>query len=255
LSTTNFNTISSASDREIGLRASFGELFRRCPIPQSELLDNVGLFARRQLLSRIFWMAELYRKVLPVHGVVMEFGVRWGQNLVLFHSFRGMWEPFNYSRKIVGFDTFGGFPSEAIDNADGGGTHVVAGGHGVSEAYELYLDRLLEYHESESPISHVRKYHLVKGDVSTTVPSYLKENPETIVALAYFDLDLYKPTKECLKAILPHLTKGSVLGFDEVGFHSFPGETAALKEVLGLDKYRIQRIGDLCPFGSYIQIE
>ena len=91
--------------------------------------------------------------------------------------------------------------------------------------------------------------------MSTTVPSYLKENPETIVALAYFDLDLYKPTKECLKAILPHLTKGSVLGFDEVGFHSLPGETAALKEVLGLDKYRIQRIGDLCPFGSYIQIE
>ena len=137
MSTTNFNTISSASDREIGLRASFGELFRRCPIPQSELLDNVGLFARRQLLSRIFWMAELYRKILPVQGVVMEFGVRWGQNLVLFHSFRGMWEPFNYSRKIVGFDTFGGFPSEAIDNADGGGAHVVAGGHGVSEAYEL----------------------------------------------------------------------------------------------------------------------
>lgn len=42
-------------------------------------------------------------------------------------------------------------------------------------------------------------------------------------------------------AILPHLTKGSVIGFDELNFHAFPGETLALKEVLGLGKYSIRR--------------
>jgi len=199
-------------------------------------------------------MAELYRKILPVHGIVMEFGTRWGQNLSLFHSFRGMWEPFNWSRKIVGFDTFEGFPGAALSEADGKGAHVVPGGHGVSARYEGYLERLLEYHQSESPIAHIKKYEVVKGDVSQTVPDYLKNNPETIIAFAYFDLDLYKPTKDCLTAILPHLTKGSVLGFDELVHHSFPGETVALREVLGLAKYPIERVSDGSGFYSFLVV-
>jgi hypothetical protein len=41
--------------------------------------------------------------------------------------------------------------------------------------------------------------------------------------------------------IKEHLTKGSVLGFDELNCHDFPGETLAMKEVLGLDRYAIKR--------------
>ena len=55
---------------------------------------------------------ELYQKILNVHGVVIEFGTRWGQNLALFESFRGMYEPYNHFRKIIGFDTFEGFLEE-----------------------------------------------------------------------------------------------------------------------------------------------
>jgi len=38
-----------------------------------------------------------------------------------------------------------------------------------------------------------------------------------------------------------HVTKGTVIGFDELNYHEFPGETLALKEVFGLDKYKIRR--------------
>ena len=41
----------------------------------------------------------------------MDFGTRWGNNMALFSIFRGMYEPFNRHRKIIGFDTFSGFPS------------------------------------------------------------------------------------------------------------------------------------------------
>mgnify|MGYP003971701973 CR=1 FL=1 len=27
---------------------------------------------------------EIYKKIIDVHGVIMEFGTRWGQNLALF---------------------------------------------------------------------------------------------------------------------------------------------------------------------------
>lgn len=104
------NVLSGSSRAEIDKRTEFVDLLKNSPIPDSEILYNLGLYLNRQTLSRIFFMQELYQQILPVHGVIMEFGVRWGQNLSLFESFRGMYEPYNYNRKIIGFDTFSGFP-------------------------------------------------------------------------------------------------------------------------------------------------
>ena len=98
-----------------------------------------------------------------------------------------------------------------------------------------------------------KKYQLIKGDATVTIKKYLEDNPETIIALAYFDFDLYEPTKTCLEAIKGHLTKGSILGFDELGFHNFPGETLAMKEVVGLDRYAIKR-SSTNPLPSYVVI-
>jgi hypothetical protein len=79
----------------------------------------------------------------------------------------------------------------------------------------------------------------VQGDDSVTLTAYLHNNLETIVALAYFDFDLFKPTPYCLEALLPYLTKGGVLAFDELKSPEFPDETIAVCEVLGLARYAI----------------
>jgi len=237
---------------EISRRDKFFKMFKNSPMPEGEFMMNLGLYINRQALSRIFFMHDLYKRIINVHGVVMEFGCRWGQNLALFESFRGIYEPYNYNRKIIGFDTFTGFKS--INKKDGKASIVKKGAYSVTEKYEEYLSELLLSHEQESPLSHVKKFELVKGDATVTIKKYLKSNPETIIAFAYFDFDIYSPTKKCLEAILPHLTKGSVLGFDELNWHDYPGETLALKEVMGLDKYKIQR-SPLCPTPSFIVIE
>ena len=65
--------------------------------------------------------------------------------------------------------------------------------------------------------------------------------PETVVALAYFDFDLYEPTRVCLERMRPHLVRGSVLGFDQLGSRNFPGETLAVRKVLGLEGLRLRR--------------
>lgn len=213
------------------------DLLRQCPIPDDELLMNIGVFLTPQTLSRVLFMDFLYRQIVDVQGVVMEFGCRWGQNISLFTSLRGIYEPFNRLRKVVGFDTFKGFPSLAPED----GSEVIEGAYATTPHYESYLQHLLQHQEEESPLSHIRKFELVPGDATETVPGYLKRNPETIIALAYFDFDLYEPTKRCLHAIHGHLTRGSVIGFDEVNDHTMPGETVALKEVLGLDRYSIRR--------------
>src|SRR3989338_7583212 len=148
--------VQGTSDDEIENRNQFRELYKNNPIPEREMLSNLGLFLSRQTLSRIIFMHELYTKIVPVHGVVMEFGVRWGQNLALFSAFRGMYEPFNYSRKVIGFDTFSGFP--VVDQKDG--SDVKVGDYSVSENYEDYLEKVLSSHELESPIPHKKKFEL-----------------------------------------------------------------------------------------------
>jgi predicted GNAT superfamily acetyltransferase len=220
-------------------RKAFIELLKKCPVPDNELLMNLGLFLIPQTLSRILFMDFLYRQILNVQGIVVEFGCRWGQNLSLFSAFRGIYEPFNRLRKIVGFDTFTGFPS--VSPKDGTGGMMDKGSYSVTPDYEQYLNKILELQEQESPLSHLKKYEVIKGDASVCVEAYLKRNPETIIALAYFDLDLYEPTKNCLVAIKDRLTRGSVIGFDELNDHDCPGETLALKEVFGLDYCSVQR--------------
>lgn len=201
--------ITNASEHEKELRNSFFNLFEDCPIPPNERLNNLSLFMSRQTLSNLLYMDFLYRKIVDVHGIICEFGARWGRNLALFESLRGIYEPYNYSRKIVGFDTFSGFPT--IHTKDGSAQIASKGSFSVTNGYEDYLIQILDYHEQESPISHIKKYELVKGDASKTIIKYLHENPETIISFAYFDMDIYEPTFKCLEAIENHLTREVLL--------------------------------------------
>jgi len=239
--------LTGSTSTELEKRENFVQKLKNTPIPDNELLYNLGLYLNRQNLSRILYMHDLYQKIINIHGVIMEFGVRWGQNLALLESFRGIHEPYNYNRKIIGFDTFDGFPE--VSEKDG--NKVNKGDYSVSSNYENHLQEVLSYHESLNPIPQKKKSVLIKGDATITIDQYLKDNPETIIAFAYFDFDIYLPTKKCLEAIKPHLCKGAIVAFDELNFHEFPGETAAFNEVLGINNYTIQR-SPLNPLCSYI---
>jgi Macrocin-O-methyltransferase (TylF) len=250
MSTNPIKTLATAPQQERQQRTALMNLLQKTPIPPAELDSNVGLYCTRQAMSRILYMHDLYRQIVDVHGVIMEFGVRWGHNLALFSSFRGIYEPYNYSRKIVGFDTFGGFPSVAGED----GAAVATGDYSVITGYETHLTEVLDIHQSLSPLPHIPKYELVKGDAMKTVPAYLERNPHTIVALACFDFDLYAPTKACLEVILPRVPKGGIIAFDELNHPQFPGETTAVLETIGLQKYRLHR-SPLNPFCCYVKVE
>ena len=129
------------SSKEETRRESLLEFYKQCPIPEKELLSNLGLFISKTEFSRMLYIHELYKNILDVHGIVMEFGVRWGQNIALFETFHGIYEPFNRNRKIIGFDTFTGFPSTS--EKDGTSDIVTVGSYGVTKDYQAYLEELL----------------------------------------------------------------------------------------------------------------
>ncbi|MCX5666783.1 MAG: crotonobetainyl-CoA--carnitine CoA-transferase [Candidatus Omnitrophica bacterium] len=233
------NAIVLSSPKEKELFAELVRQLKKTPIPDNEILDNIGLFLTSKELSRLLFFYEIYQKILKTHGVIVEFGVRWGQTLSLMSALRGVFEPFNRHRKIVGFDTFSGFTG--ISKKDGDKCNCSDGSFSVSRDYEKYLDTILSLQERLNPMSHIKRYELVKGDALKTIPSYFKKHTETIISLAIFDFDIYKPTKVALKTIKPHMAKGSILVFDELCDDIFPGETIALREVFGLNNVRINR--------------
>ena len=234
-----FGNITYESTDERSIREQFIETFKQCPIPETEILSNLGVFLNSKNLSRILFMNHMYQQIIDVQGIIIEFGVRWGQNTSLFAALRGIYEPFNRHRKIVGFDTFKGFP--AITEKDGKSKLMRVGADSVSENYVNYLNTLMGLQEKDNPLSHIKKFELVAGDAVVEIDKYLTEHPETIIALAYFDFDLYEPTRKCLEVIRPYLVKGSVLGFDELNDPDSPGETVALKEVFELNKINLKR--------------
>lgn len=137
---------------------------------------------------------------------------------------------------------------------NGGGADSDKKYYNVTKNYEKELEKILDKHELMNPIPNIKKYEIIKGDATIELEKYLDKHPETIISMAWFDMDLYKPTKECLEKIKPHLTKGSILYFDELNLEAFPGETVALKEVFGLKNIKIKRT----PFSimeAYVEIE
>jgi len=228
----------------------FLELFNDSPIPEDEKLYHLGLFIKRQALTRILFLYELYKKILNIHGIIVEFGVRWGQDLALFESFRGMLEPFNHNSRIVGFDTFAGFPSiSGKDKME----LTSKGDLTVTKEYEHYLEKVLLSHEQASPIHHIKKFELIKGDAVETFKRYLEAHPETIIAFVYFDFDIYEPTKKCLELCKDYLSRGSIVAFDQLNHPDWPGETVALREILGTCNHKIERM-PFMPTASYIRI-
>lgn len=228
-----------SSNEEAVVRDRMRELFQNCPIPGKDILNNLGLFLNSKNLSRILFFDHLYRQIVDVQGVAIEFGTRWGQNSALFAALRGIYEPFNRNRTILSFDTFEGLSKLTEHDRENG--PFKQGGLSVSAGYEQYLDQIMDVQEKDNPMGHIKKYEVIKGDASTTFGEYLEKHPETIVALAYFDMDIYQPTRDCLKLLKDRLVRDSVIGFDELNDAATPGETVALREIFGLNNIRLKR--------------
>lgn len=239
------------SDREQSTRAQLADLYQLCPIPLDTRLDHLELYMRPQRISEILSLDALYQRILEVHGIVIEFGVRWGRHLSVFLALRTRYEPHNLYRRIVGLDTFEGFGAPSPE--DGSSPRVHSGAMNVSQEYQSYLERVLALHEQETPGFHIRRFDLLKGDAPVALSQYLAEHPETVVALAYFDMDVYRPTKECLELIGPHMNKGGVLAFDQISHPDFPGETVALKESVWFGHKVLERF-PYAPYPTFITV-
>src|SRR5271157_1669489 len=86
------NRFVEAEERLAALQGSF-------PGDAREALHQSPLFLPPHVVRRMLFLDELYRRILGVHGSIMEFGVRFGRDLATFDSLRTVHEPLNYGRR------------------------------------------------------------------------------------------------------------------------------------------------------------
>jgi hypothetical protein len=230
----------TTSDADFNFKNLLGEVQQDSTLTLMEKFENFPKYVSRQYLSYYLAKYEVFKKILNIHGSIVECGVFQGGGLLWWAQLSAILEPYNHQRRVVGFDTFQGFP--ALDNKDVSGSvssHHEIGGLD-SGAYDEILN-VINAFDKNRQISHIEKIKLVKGDVKRTIPDFLEANPHTLVSLLILDMDLYEPSIEALKYFLPRMPKGSIIWFDEINAPQWPGETLAVMEVCGIENLRLQR--------------
>lgn len=208
-------------------------------IPNNEILENLGIFLSSKNLSRILCLNDIYKNQIEINGNIFDFGTRWGQNAVIFSMLRSIYEPFNRHKRIFAFDTFEGF--KKIHKNDGVSKLMKEGNLKTTKDYESFLQNHLDLLDKLNPLSHINKNFVIKGDAIIKLKNLLKKNPEIIVSLAYFDFDIYEPTKKCFELLKSRFVKGSIVCFDEANDSDSPGETMAIMDTIGLNNIKLKR--------------
>ena len=186
-------------------------------------------------IQRFLARYELMKMVQDIPGAIMELGVCSGNGLMSLIHCHNVLQPTYRYREFYGFDTFEGFPSVHENDIK---DIVWEKGDFCNESYDR-LTKIIDIHNNYYYLP--TNVTLVKGDVTKTIPNFLKDNRHVIISLLYLDMDIYEPTKVALKELLPRMAKGSIIAFDELNWRSFPGETIAALEELGT-KYKFKNL-------------
>ena len=181
-------------------------------------------------LGKLLAHYELYKMITGLSGHVVECGVFKGTSLIRFATFREVLES-PFSRKVIGFDAFGAFPSQE-DELDSMFVKrfEAAAGHGI-EVEEL--NRVLAH-------KGIRNVELVKGDILRTVPEYVRDHQELKIALLHIDTDVYRPAVAILQHLFDRVVRGGLVVFDDYG--EVAGETRAVDEFFAGRSTRLQKL-------------
>lgn len=220
----------------------------------SEKLSAFPRFVPRQALSYFLARNEIYQEVIGVHGSIMDFGVYRGASFFTWQQLGALYEPYNHIRKVVGFDSFGGFSDVGEFDVGTEGEDLALkrkGGMAYDGLGELREG--IELFDLNRPLGHVAKGMVVEGELPEIFARYLSEHPETVVALANFGLGLYEPTVELLRLLKPRLVKGSVLVFEDLNQATWPGETRAFLEEFTAGQVSLSRLPH-CPHICWARI-
>lgn len=212
------------------------QLFQEDSGRPMEKINTFPKYASLSALNNFLARHTLFQQIVTLPGAIIEGGVGDGFGLFAWAKMSAIYEPNHHARRIIGFDTFEGFP--AVSSKDRLTTQPgqMRGGSlaSIQSAVQLF--------NQARPLGHIPRVELVPGDVCATIPTYLQANPHLLIALLYLDFDLFDPTVTALEHMAPRILSGGIVAFDELNCRNWPGETEAVLASVGIQGKRWSRL-------------
>ena len=163
-------------------------------------------------IDRISLVVSSLEASLRAPGEVAEFGVYRGHTAA---AIKRTLDKHGSDKGLYLFDSYSGMPdiSHPLDGAWKKGDLA----SGVEHVQQLF--------EGQDGV------HIIPGYFSDT----LREHEELQFSFCHIDADLYTSIKECIEFILPRLSEGGTIVFDDYGSRNCPGAMQVVEEALGAD--------------------
>ncbi len=189
-------------------------------------------FSHPSRINKFLAHYELYQMILNLPGDVVELGVFKAGSMIRWVTFRQLLEN-SYSRRIIGFDTFGKFPTKGVEldvDQDYVEAFVSRAGDGLSRAQvdEVFLRKGFENIE------------LLEGNVTDTLPHFVMNNPACRIALLHLDLNVKEPTEFALEALYDRVVPGGLIVIDD--YTSVVGATEAIDDLVADKGLTIEKL-------------
>lgn len=195
-----------------------------------ERLQNFPAYTTRMLLTRFLAYYELFKLIQFTPGWLVECGIYRGFSFFSLGKFLEIFCMGDKTRKLLGFDSFEGFSD--LSPEDGGEkesvTRIKGGTNPIDFKNDFY--ELLKINNLDAFAPWVERMQVVEGDVRSTIPKYVSENPGIRIALLHIDIDIFEPVKVALENFYPRVVPGGLVILDEYAHQDWPGESAAVEQ-------------------------
>ena len=191
-----------------------------------DLYNDFSLWGETDRFSKMLARYELFKRVVDMPGDIVEGGVLKGAGVLYWAKLIQIFNPMS-RRKVIGFDTFEGYPEET-SKAHDRKTAKAFTAEQIAEKSMVSDEKIMVAAEAQGLADRIE---LVKGDASQTIGDYVKDNPGFRISLLNLDFVLYDPTLAAMKDLYPRVLPGGVVVLDEYAVAG-KGESDAVDEVL-----------------------
>lgn len=183
-----------------------------------EILTNYGLFSGDRNLFKTLKIFELIYQIKNVKGDIIELGIHRGNTSLLIKKILNIYK---IKKKLFLLDHFKGL------------IHYTKKDPKASKKFENKFKSPKKLIEDFLKFFDFKNVSFIDQD-ATKLNDKSFENKK--FCLAYFDMDLYEPTLNALKAIDKSIVKGGIIVFDEGNKKIWAGEKKAIKDFLKANK-------------------
>lgn len=191
-----------------------------------DLYNDFSLWGETDRFSKMLARYELFKRIVDMPGDIVEGGVLKGAGVLYWAKLIQIFNPMS-RRKVIGFDTFEGYPEDASMVHDQK-TAKAFSKEQIAEKEMVSDKKIMAAAEAQGLAD---RLELVRGNASQTIPAYVEAHPGFRISLLNLDFVLYDPTLAAMQYLYPRVIDGGVVVLDEYAVAD-KGESDAVDEVL-----------------------